>query len=214
MAENYKNRTLVGNWFEDRFLREDTQAAKVSREPEIEFKYVPRISRKFNKSTAQTIHQTDDKHYGTEQRGSFIDPSMYQKVTKKREPVITHKNFNRALEPRPLNRPARGFGAALPIDRKKDDDRVTTSSNNSSYVWHGERPETLVSENLTVFPREEGGAAGLSPKGHPQEKDIYPFGTLKAVTRNDYREKSDFKRKTGFTKDCEGIWRDAESIIN
>jgi hypothetical protein len=195
---------------EDRFLPQAPRGTAKPRSPE-EALRVPRVARRPQKTTVNTIDQGEEATYQTETRSSFIDPALIPRVSKKREPVITHKNFNRALEARPLNRPARGFGSSLPVETQ----RVAEPSSWSSTMASDFVPEAVGlpaqqrTRDLTVFPKEEGAPAGSGYKIKEGERSVFPFVTLEATRKT----KDSFNRSSGFTKPCDGIWMDAESII-
>ena len=62
-----------------------------------------------------------------------------------------------------------------------------------------------------IFAKEEGDPAGGVAQPQPGEKDVFPFVTLRGI--GDVRA-PDHRRRTGFTKPCDGVWQDAESIIS
>jgi hypothetical protein len=67
--------------------------------------------------------------YTTESRSAYPDPHSLHPPARRREPVITHKNFHRALEPRPINGPARGcVKKKKKKKKKKKSGRDLTSS--------------------------------------------------------------------------------------
>ena len=131
-----------------------------------------------------------------------------QQNEKKREPIITHKNFHLVLEHRPVCGPSKGFGAALPASKTnkaaaEDKERFVTTSG-SSYVATPEFQATQAAASNSMRLPEEGPTLGATTKVDPEETGVFPFVNLKHVKPT----KTTTARQSYFTAEANGIWAD------
>eukprot|EP00163_Fabomonas_tropica_P011262 TRINITY_DN218_c0_g1_i2.p1 TRINITY_DN218_c0_g1~~TRINITY_DN218_c0_g1_i2.p1 ORF type:complete len:185 (-),score=38.45 TRINITY_DN218_c0_g1_i2:345-899(-) len=180
VSKSYANKTLVGNWWEDRYQPDSKAVGEpIVREPE-EGIYAPRMKRLQPRDTSNTIKLTTESSWETTARSDFVDPIKLKKTERRREAVITHKNFNRALEARPVLGPTSGFGATLPrATVEPDEQRFFETTTGSAF----NQAPPAVEAPPKVF-KEEGISAGKQLVDAEGEKDVFPFVALKHVPRN------------------------------